>query len=972
MLKTRWAAAGVVALAIVALISAMFSSGTAHEDDDPVLLAQTQAKKNKKANNQAGKKQLARLLQLPDHAVSLTLTLGATDKQPTPWDGSVAVSEGKVLEIDIVRGGGQNARVEDQKFFLRSTQPPAKKVQGVVSPMMIVSLDSPPTATVTFETIAGNFAFSLADLTAGSEKTFLDGRVLVEREDAALRITPPETEDDFPALARAANDALWLAYVEYTPSAPVLPERILNGDFELLVPSGHGDRVLLRHFDGREWQMPLGVTSGGLDVWRPTTAVDGAGRVWVAWSEQKNANWDVYCRCYTPEKNTWSVAERLSTDAGADFHTVAATDSTGTVWVAWQGWRNDNFDIFAARLGDKPQVQTVAATPADDWSPAIAADALGNVYVAFDTYEKGNYDVRLARLGKNPDTRMIAESPRFEARASIVCDAANRVWVAYEEGEEQWGKDYSTAEFRKIPFDRNLGSALYSQRTVRLKCVENESLLTPAADLEKAWAPRLPRKKSVPRLALDGSGGLWLFVRHHPLVGGGGEVWHSYAVRYNGTAWTPPRHLPHSSNLLDNRPALAAFKTGLMAVYSGDRRVSTQNRGQDDLFAVVLPGDEQVAPPQLVPAGPPPAAELTNVHPNEIDDLRRIRGYRVKTGGKELRLIRGDFHRHTEYSSHADQDGLLEDCWRYALDAGNLDWLGDGDHDNGFNHEYMWWQIQKVTDMFLHPPRFLAAQSYERSVQYPNGHRNVIMPRRGIRPLMRGPLPGTPAEGTPDTKTLYAYLRHFGGMCSSHTSGTSMGTDWRDNDPEVEPVVEIYQGHRHNYEHPGAPRSATKETQIGGFEPAGVVWNALAKGYRLGFQSSSDHISTHISYAVVLTDDFSRPGLIAAFKQRHSYAATDNIIFDVHCGDHIMGDIFDSPERPVLAIHVEGTGPIARLDVIRDNAYVLSAKPNERTVDLKFTDTELAAGKTSYYYVRIEQVDGNLAWASPMWITYKP
>ena len=34
-----------------------------------------------------------------------------------------------------------------------------------------------------------------------------------------------------------------------------------------------------------------------------------------------------------------------------------------------------------------------------------------------------------------------------------------------------------------------------------------------------------------------------------------------------------------------------------------------------------------------------------------------------------------------------------------------------------------------------------------------------------------------------------------------------MGTDWRDNDPELEPVVEIYQGARNNYEHEGAPRA---------------------------------------------------------------------------------------------------------------------------------------------------------------------
>ena len=34
-----------------------------------------------------------------------------------------------------------------------------------------------------------------------------------------------------------------------------------------------------------------------------------------------------------------------------------------------------------------------------------------------------------------------------------------------------------------------------------------------------------------------------------------------------------------------------------------------------------------------------------------------------------------------------------------------------------------------------------------------------------------------------------------------------MGTDWRDNDPAVEPIVEIYQGDRMSYEHEGAPRA---------------------------------------------------------------------------------------------------------------------------------------------------------------------
>src|SRR5207249_3262340 len=200
--------------------------------------------------------------------------------------------------------------------------------------------------------------------------------------------------------------------------------------------------------------------------------------------------------------------------------------------------------------------------------------------------------------------------------------------------------------------------------------------------------------------------------------------------------------------------------------------------------------------------------------------------------------------------------------------------------------------------------------------------RNVMMPKRGIRPLPRGVLKGTPEKGTPDTKVLYAYLKHFGGICASHTSATNMGTDWRDNDPVYEPVVEVYQGHRHNYEHFGAPRSATEQTQIGGYEPKGFVWNAFDKGYRLGFQASSDHVSSHMSYAVVVTAGLPRQGIIDAFKRRHSYAATDNIIIEFNCGKQIISDIFESTKAPTFDIKVLGTAPVTKVSIVRDKKYI--------------------------------------------------
>ena len=122
---------------------------------------------------------------------------------------------------------------------------------------------------------------------------------------------------------------------------------------------------------------------------------------------------------------------------------------------------------------------------------------------------------------------------------------------------------------------------------------------------------------------------------------------------------------------------------------------------------------------------------------------------------------------------------------------------------------------------------------------------------------------------------------------------------------------------------------------------------------------------------MVLTDDVSRQGIIDAFKKRHCYAATDNIILDVRSGDHLMGDTFDTSEKPALEIAVQGTaagrqGPRHPRQQVR-----LLDRAERRASSFRYTDDDAQPGQSHYYYVRVEQADGNLAWASPMWITYK-
>jgi hypothetical protein len=331
-------------------------------------------------------------------------------------------------------------------------------------------------------------------------------------------------------------------------------------------------------------------------------------------------------------------------------------------------------------------------------------------------------------------------------------------------------------------------------------------------------------------------------------------------------------------------------------------------------------------------------------------------------------------------------DGSFLDFYRYMIDVAAMDFGGLTDHQGGGHYAYHWWLTQKSADLYYLPPRFVPLYGYERSARFPNGHRNIFHSYRGVpifpfhvKTNLTGVFPGVGAGDLldNDTKLLYEFLHKTDGVAISHTSGTdSMGTDWRDNDPEIEPVVEIYQGARNSYEVVGGPRvhDVTKQAPAqapGGYQEAGMVWNALAKGYRLGTITSSDHGSTHISYALVYTPANDRQSILDSIRKRHTYGSTDNLIVEAWANGHFMGDEFTTKERPTLTLKAQGTDVIAKVDLVRNNKYIYTTVRDAPVVEIKYTDMEPEQG-LNYYYFRIQQDDGEVAWASPLWVHYEP
>ena len=189
-----------------------------------------------------------------------------------------------------------------------------------------------------------------------------------------------------------------------------------------------------------------------------------------------------------------------------------------------------------------------------------------------------------------------------------------------------------------------------------------------------------------------------------------------------------------------------------------------------------------------------------------------------------------------------------------------------------------------------------------------------------------------------------------------------MGTDWRDNDPEVEPIVEIYQGDRMSYEMEEAPRagydpkSGKKPANIAGWYPKGYINLAL----RQGLQARLPVVERSLVHAHFLLRrrwprSTTAQGILAALKKRHCYGATDNIIVDVRSGDHLMGDEFKTKDAPKLQLHVVGTAPMPGIDVLRDSEVVevlRPEKPGESEYKGEWTDPKPGSGRALLLHPR--------------------
>ena len=340
----------------------------------------------------------------------------------------------------------------------------------------------------------------------------------------------------------------------------------------------------------------------------------------------------------------------------------------------------------------------------------------------------------------------------------------------------------------------------------------------------------------------------------------------------------------------------------------------------------------------------------------------------IRVGDAEMHVYWGEFHSH---GYDAVELNVLNDsthpakAYRYGRDVTRLDFMAMSSHIFRGEPEAVsdWWELyREAAHASDEPGRYVPFLGCEwRDRVEDGGDRNLIWKH------LNAPEP----DPTWRIADVYAQMAAQQGMVTPHVGG-AIALPYH-HDPEVEWLCEMASGH-------------------GNFEWFGQAY--LQKGYRVGLIGGSDGHNATPGHPRIVTQSggrfanilrrrdagwaggpllavrapaLTRDALWEAFQARRVYASTGaRALVDLSIEGVPMGGTLRADGPVTIRYEAHGTAPIERASLIR-GAY-RRAQWDVDTLDVsgELVD-EPPAGET-YYYLRIEQVDGELIWTSPIWV----
>ncbi|MCD6219130.1 DUF3604 domain-containing protein [Candidatus Calescamantes bacterium] len=381
----------------------------------------------------------------------------------------------------------------------------------------------------------------------------------------------------------------------------------------------------------------------------------------------------------------------------------------------------------------------------------------------------------------------------------------------------------------------------------------------------------------------------------------------------------------------------------------------------------------------------------------------------------------GSIHNH---SCLGDGYGNLDFIYHYARDVSGLDFCSVSEHA-GFLTINKWAEMQRVAEKYNQPGEFVTFLGcewnppdigVELNYYYPDD-KGPLLPSPLLRYLSYRNMDYVPdVERTLKDKNVenaWAELKKRGGIVVLHCSGRRKAKEVNLNILKkyrnCVTLMEIYSEWGAS-EYFNNPRSPSKEFAAER-DDCLHFQRALALGLRTGVIGDGDdhvgmpgslntlphRISPNIwknalmhpaGLAAVYARELSREGIFDALRNRRCYGTSGSRIFlDFRLGNHLMGEEINIEKekelwsKRELWVKVGGTAPIEKISIIRNGKEIYYLKGMGDTAEFKYIDRDKASevvklsplyeSSLIYYYLRVVQVDGEMAWSSPIWLSWK-
>lgn len=346
---------------------------------------------------------------------------------------------------------------------------------------------------------------------------------------------------------------------------------------------------------------------------------------------------------------------------------------------------------------------------------------------------------------------------------------------------------------------------------------------------------------------------------------------------------------------------------------------------------------------------------------------------RVVDQRPEELLLWGDLHGHTLVS---DGRGTVEEFYDFADRVAGLDVCAVTDHAFEILDE-MWAHSKQVTNRAYDPGRFVTLQAFEWSGMTPVGGDHNCYFLDDDPPLFRSTSYYDPTNlqeyHGPDPKQehvrdVFAELQQLlddkNVFCIPHFGGRRANPEF--HQPDVQRMVEIYSEHKRSED--WANTFLARGQRLGIMASTDGHYGNPGYGYlRPSFQWDTQEIG--MAAVAIRAPERTRESVFRSLYDRRVYATSgDRIILDFDVDGHPMGTEFRTSSAPLVHIEAHGTAPIERVEIKKNGRIVHLLEPGEMSVRAMWRDPEFDPTTTSYYYVRIVQLNNEEAISSPVWV----